>query len=535
MANNKEFVIAIQKMLKHLNIYTGKIDGIYAQHSRHSVEVFQTFYKQEEHEKKHDYTVPLKIDGIVGKETLLAMDEAEVNGWKYNPKTVSLKVSHENAIPYKIRFITKEGKEVDKVVISCNEEKYEPSYAFNPDELYVLSIDQNLEGHIIIDSIMDQEVRYEIQRDKKMYSFIHEIPPVSVFSPINYSDKFTRLNIQNEPQMPVLLNLKGQSKSAIVLGDEFLLNRANGSYTITDYMYSEFKPLLDDTATSAVLMGVLADSSQGAWDTKKIFRTMVGQRFKIITTTNNIRMMILVGNWNLIAVHIRTNHVRFMKERVLSPYKVPNIKMPTIPKNIKMFTVSIKDGASKVANSVKGSSITIIIGIAISGYNTFMSEAKDENGNLKRTEDWTDFLTEAFTGISKAVVSAVAASAVVVVTMKIAAITLLALASYTLVIPAIIVFVSGVLISIGISVFLNYMDEEYQITSKLKSWVNEQEEIFYRKAEAMKYLVQDTYNDGKKIIKETDEYIDNRIDDAIQFFKTQNTLHNYELIHGRTR
>lgn len=534
MANNKEFIIEIQKMLKHLNIYNGKIDGIYGKHSRHSVEIFQTFYKQEEHEKKHDYGSPLKIDGIIGKETLLAMDEAEVNGWKYNPKTVSLKVSYENAKPYKIRFIQKDGSKVDKVVISCNEEKYDESYSFNLDELYVLSIDQNLEGYIIIDSIMDKEVRYELTKDKKMYSFIHEMPPVDIFSSIDNSDKFSKLNLSNEAQMPVLLNPKGQSQGGIVLGDEFLLNRKNGLYTITDYMYDEFKPLLEDTATSSVLMGLVADSTQGAWDIKKVFRTMVGQRFKIITTTNNIRMMILVGNWNLIAVHIRTNHVRYIKQTVLTPYKAPNIKMPTIPKNIKMFSLSIKDGVSKVANSVKGSSITIIIGIAISGYNTFISEAKDENGNLKRTEDWSDFLTEAFTGISKAVASAVAASAVMVIVMKAAAFAA-TLLGFTLVVPSILVFIAGVGIGIYISAKLNEWDDEYQITSNIKEWVSEQEEIFYRKAEAMKYLVQDTYQDGKELIKDADEYIDNRIDDAIQFFKTQNTLHNYQLIHGRIR
>lgn len=527
MANDKNLVEKTQKMLNHLNIYQGKVDGIYGKHTRHSVEIFQTFFKQEEHQKYHTYSVPLKIDGIVGPETVLAMDEAAMNKWQYNPKTVSLKISYENAKPYKIKFIKKDGSKVDKVVISCNEEKYDENYSFNPDELYILSIDQNLEGYIILDSIMDQEVRYKLSKNKKMYSFIHEIPPINVFSSINNSDKFAKLNIPNEPQMPVLLNPKGESKRGIVLGNEFLLDRKDGSYTITDYMFNEFKPMLEDVATNSVLTGLIIDSSSGTLAIKEAFKEMVGQKFKIITTTNNIRMMILVGNWNLVTVHIRTNHIRYIKQKVYTPYKVPTIE---IPKNIKMFSLSIKNGASKVANNIKGSSITIIIGIAISGYNTFISDAKDENGNLKRTEDWTDFLTEAFTGISKAILSTVAASAIVVVGMKAAIVGGIILGA-----PAILVFVIGIAISIIISIGLNWADERFGVTSKIKEWVNEQEAVFYRKAEAMNYLVKDTYDEGKDIIKDVDEYIDNRIDEALQFFKTQNDSRNYQLIYGKIK
>lgn len=83
MSSDKDTIKYIQKMLRDFNIYDGEIDGYFDQETYVAVKVFQENYKQYEHTQEHKYKVPLLVDGQVGRETVLAIDEAAVNKWKY--------------------------------------------------------------------------------------------------------------------------------------------------------------------------------------------------------------------------------------------------------------------------------------------------------------------------------------------------------------------------------------------------------------------------------------------------------------------
>lgn len=83
LSKDIETIQLIQKMLRDFNIYDGKIDGIFGDDTEIAVKIFQKYYKQYEHTQEHKYKVPLVVDGQVGKETILAIDEAAVNKWKY--------------------------------------------------------------------------------------------------------------------------------------------------------------------------------------------------------------------------------------------------------------------------------------------------------------------------------------------------------------------------------------------------------------------------------------------------------------------
>lgn len=71
----------IQKALKRMDIAT-TIDGKYGNDTKSAVEVFQSNYKPT-HKTHTQYNWAENADGIVGRNTLLAMDEALVEGWEY--------------------------------------------------------------------------------------------------------------------------------------------------------------------------------------------------------------------------------------------------------------------------------------------------------------------------------------------------------------------------------------------------------------------------------------------------------------------
>ena len=72
----------IQTHLQELGITTvGRVDGKFGGNSARAVRTFQAQYQRREDDRAlHDYA--LQVDGVVGKNTLLAMDEALVNGWR---------------------------------------------------------------------------------------------------------------------------------------------------------------------------------------------------------------------------------------------------------------------------------------------------------------------------------------------------------------------------------------------------------------------------------------------------------------------
>lgn len=78
-----EEVQRIQEALQRMKINIGKdgIDGKYGNDTKTAIETFQTNYTPTHN--LHQYDWADEPDGIVGKNTLLAMDEALVNGWRY--------------------------------------------------------------------------------------------------------------------------------------------------------------------------------------------------------------------------------------------------------------------------------------------------------------------------------------------------------------------------------------------------------------------------------------------------------------------
>jgi type VI secretion system secreted protein VgrG len=81
-ATEDEEVKLIQKALQRMKIDIGKdgIDGKYGNDAEQAVKNFQTNYKPTHN--IHTYNWADEPDGIVGKNTLLAMDEALVEGWR---------------------------------------------------------------------------------------------------------------------------------------------------------------------------------------------------------------------------------------------------------------------------------------------------------------------------------------------------------------------------------------------------------------------------------------------------------------------
>lgn len=80
--SKSEEVKLIQKALKKMDIDIGEagVDGIYGNDGHYAVKIFQENYEPTHRTHKYAWSEP---DGVVGKNTLLAMDEALVAGWKY--------------------------------------------------------------------------------------------------------------------------------------------------------------------------------------------------------------------------------------------------------------------------------------------------------------------------------------------------------------------------------------------------------------------------------------------------------------------
>ena len=77
-----EEVKLIQRALKKMDINIGEagVDGIYGNDGHYATTIFQENYEPTHKTHKYAWNEP---DGVVGKNTLLAMDEALVAGWKY--------------------------------------------------------------------------------------------------------------------------------------------------------------------------------------------------------------------------------------------------------------------------------------------------------------------------------------------------------------------------------------------------------------------------------------------------------------------
>lgn len=73
---------SLQKM--KINIGDDGVDGVFGNDGHNAVMTFQENYKQTHNVHQYTWGEP---DGIVGKNTLLAMDEALVSGWKYEKPT----------------------------------------------------------------------------------------------------------------------------------------------------------------------------------------------------------------------------------------------------------------------------------------------------------------------------------------------------------------------------------------------------------------------------------------------------------------
>lgn len=101
-----EEVKLIQKALQRMKIDIGKdgIDGKYGNDAKHAVETFQANYQPTHN--LHPYDWADEPDGIVGKNTLLAMDEALVSGWGYEIKECNIN-SKAFFIEYQKKYILK--------------------------------------------------------------------------------------------------------------------------------------------------------------------------------------------------------------------------------------------------------------------------------------------------------------------------------------------------------------------------------------------------------------------------------------------
>lgn len=90
LETRSEDVKPIKKALNSLNLNVEKSqvrDEVYNEDVHASIKLFQTLY-QPPKEQVHPYKAPLKIDGEVGEETLMAMDEAILNNVKFKTPQV---------------------------------------------------------------------------------------------------------------------------------------------------------------------------------------------------------------------------------------------------------------------------------------------------------------------------------------------------------------------------------------------------------------------------------------------------------------
>lgn len=74
-------VLKVQEALKVVNVYQGKTDGDFGSRTEKAVRQFQDIYEPT-HTTHESYQIG-DIDGIVDQNTILALDEAVVEGWKY--------------------------------------------------------------------------------------------------------------------------------------------------------------------------------------------------------------------------------------------------------------------------------------------------------------------------------------------------------------------------------------------------------------------------------------------------------------------
>jgi len=90
LETRSEDVKPIKKALNSLNLNVEKSqvkDEVYNLDVKASVELFQLIYEPPK-EQLHPYKTPLKVDGEVGEETLMAMDEAILNNVKFKTPQV---------------------------------------------------------------------------------------------------------------------------------------------------------------------------------------------------------------------------------------------------------------------------------------------------------------------------------------------------------------------------------------------------------------------------------------------------------------
>jgi hypothetical protein len=90
LETNDENVKPIKKALNAVNLNVEKLhvkDEVYNEDIHASVKLFQTAYEPPK-EQIHPYNTPLKVDGEVSDQTLMAMDEAIVNNVKFKDPQV---------------------------------------------------------------------------------------------------------------------------------------------------------------------------------------------------------------------------------------------------------------------------------------------------------------------------------------------------------------------------------------------------------------------------------------------------------------
>ncbi|MCZ4293415.1 pesticin C-terminus-like muramidase [Vibrio sinaloensis] len=74
-------VLKTQEALKEVNVYQGKVNGHFGSQTKQAIKKFQKEYHPTH--TTHKYYQFGEVDGVVGKNTILALDEAINEGWKY--------------------------------------------------------------------------------------------------------------------------------------------------------------------------------------------------------------------------------------------------------------------------------------------------------------------------------------------------------------------------------------------------------------------------------------------------------------------
>ncbi|MGY5537410.1 pesticin C-terminus-like muramidase [Vibrio brasiliensis] len=74
-------VLKTQEALKEVNVYQGKVNGYFGSQTEQAVKKFQKEYHPTH--TTHQYYQLGEVDGVIGKNTILALDEAVNESWKY--------------------------------------------------------------------------------------------------------------------------------------------------------------------------------------------------------------------------------------------------------------------------------------------------------------------------------------------------------------------------------------------------------------------------------------------------------------------